>query len=52
MRKLVGGTAILAGFALLAIVATALATSSVGVTSTPIAQGNAGDIDVRVKTGE
>ncbi len=52
MRKLVGGTAILAGFALLAIAATALATSSVGVTSTPIAQGDAGDIDVRVKTGE
>ncbi|MBA3333957.1 MAG: cupin domain-containing protein [Actinobacteria bacterium] len=52
MRKLVGGTTVLAGFALLAIAATALATSSVGVTSTPIAQGNAGDIDVRVKTGE
>jgi quercetin dioxygenase-like cupin family protein len=52
MRKLVGGTAILAGFALLAIAATALATSAVGVTSTPIASGNAGDIDVRVKTGE
>ena len=52
MKKLVGGTAILAGFALLAIAATALATSAVGVTSTPIASGNADDIDVKVKTGD
>jgi quercetin dioxygenase-like cupin family protein len=51
MKKLLTGTSILAGFALLAIGTTALATSGMGVTSTPIAQGNAGDIDVKVKTG-
>jgi len=37
--------------ALLAIVATALATDSAGVTSMTIAQGNVEEIDVRVKTG-
>ncbi len=52
MKKLVCATAALAGFALVAIAATALATSPVGVTSTPIASGNVRDIDVRVKTGE
>ena len=52
MKKLVGVTAVLAGFALVAIAATALATSSVGVTSTTLAQGGVRDIDVRVKTGE
>jgi quercetin dioxygenase-like cupin family protein len=52
MKKLVGGTAILAGFALLAIAATALATDASGVTSTAIAQGRVDDIDVRVKTGD
>lgn len=53
MKRLMGGTAILTGFALLAIAATALATSSLGVTSTTIAQGNvADDIDVKVKTGD
>ena len=52
MKKLVGGTAILAGFALLAIAATALATDATGVTSTAIAQGSVDDIDVRVKTGD
>jgi len=52
MKKLICGTAVFAGFALFAIAATALATSSIGVTSTPIAQGNADDIDVKVKTGD
>jgi quercetin dioxygenase-like cupin family protein len=52
MKKLVGGTVILAGFALLAIAATALATDASGVTSTAIAQGLVEDIDVRVKTGD
>lgn len=51
MKKLIGG-AILAGVALLAIAATALATSGSGVTSTTLAQGNVGDIDVKVKTGD
>ncbi len=52
MRKLIGVTAVLTGFALVAIAATALATSSVGVTSTTLAQGGVRDIDVMVKTGE
>jgi quercetin dioxygenase-like cupin family protein len=50
MKKL-AGAAILSVLALLAIVATALATDSAGVTSTAIAQGNVEEIDVRVKTG-
>jgi quercetin dioxygenase-like cupin family protein len=49
MNKL-GVTAILSVLALLAIVATALATDSAGVTSTTLAQGNVEEIDVRVKT--
>jgi quercetin dioxygenase-like cupin family protein len=52
MKKLVGGTALLAGFALLAIAATALATSGSGVTSSVPVQGSVDDIDVRVKTGD
>lgn len=53
MKKLMGGTTLLAGFALLAAAATALATSSLGVTSTTIAQGSvADDIQVHVKTGD
>ena len=50
MKKLAGVTVALAGFVLVAIAATALATSSVGVTSTTLAQGGVRDIDVRVKT--
>jgi quercetin dioxygenase-like cupin family protein len=52
MKKLLGGTAILTGFALLAIATTALATSGSGVTSTVPVQGTADDIDVKVKTGD
>lgn len=52
MRKLLLVTAILTGFAVLAIATTALATSGMGVTSTPIAQGKSDDIDVKVKTGD
>ncbi len=52
MKKLVGGTAILAGVALLAIAATALATSGLGVTNTTLAQGSIDEIDVKVKTGD
>jgi len=52
MKKLVGGSAILAGVALLAIAATALATSGLGVTNTTLAQGNIDEIDVKVKTGD
>ena len=51
MRKLAVGTAILTGFALFGIAATALATMSSGVTSTTLAQGGVEVIDVRVKTG-
>ncbi|MBA2295963.1 MAG: cupin domain-containing protein [Actinobacteria bacterium] len=52
MKKLLGGT-VLAGFALLAIVATALATSGSGVTKNEtLALGNVADIDVKVKTGD
>lgn len=53
MKKLIGGTTVLAGVALLAIAATALATTASGVSSTPIAQGSVvDDIDVKVKTGD
>lgn len=52
MKKLVGGTAILAGVALLAIAATALATPGLRVTNTTLAQGNIDEIDVKVKTGD
>ncbi|MDQ3670906.1 MAG: cupin domain-containing protein [Actinomycetota bacterium] len=50
MKKL-AGVALLGVLALLAIVATALATDSSGVMSTSLAQGNVEQIDVRVKTG-
>ena len=50
MKKLAGVAAILSVLALLAIVATALATDSAGVTSMTLAQGNVEEIDVRVKT--
>ena len=49
MKKL-AVAAILSVLALLAIVATALATDSAGVTSMTLAQGNVEEIDVRVKT--
>lgn len=52
MKKLACVTVTLAGFAVLAVATTALATMSSGVTSTPIAQGNAEGIDVNVKTGD
>jgi quercetin dioxygenase-like cupin family protein len=52
MKKRVAGTAILAGFALLAIVATAVATLGSGVTSTTLAQGNVDDIGLNIKTGD
>ena len=52
MRKLLLVTAILTGFAVLAIATTALATSGTGVTSIPVAQGNSDNIDVKVKTGD
>ena len=51
MKKLIL-SAILAGFALFAIATTALATSGIGVTSTPIAQGNVDELDVQLKNGE
>jgi quercetin dioxygenase-like cupin family protein len=49
MKKLI---ALLAGLAALVVATTALATMAVGVTSTPIAQGNVDDLDVHVKTGD
>ena len=52
MRKLIVGSALVAGFAVFAIAATALATVADKVTSTPLAQGNADMIDVKVKTGD
>jgi quercetin dioxygenase-like cupin family protein len=51
MKKL-AISAILAGFVLFAIATTALATSSIGVTSTAPVQGNIDDIDVQLKNGE
>ena len=50
MMKLIGGTFV-AGLALV-IVATALATSATGVTSTSLGTGTVEDIGVDVKTGE
>jgi len=52
MRKRVIGTVLIAGLALLALAATALATMASGVTSTTLAQGSADAIDVQVKTGD
>ncbi len=52
MKKLIVGAALVAGLGALMVAATALATMGAGVTSTTIAQGNAGDIDVKVKTGD
>jgi quercetin dioxygenase-like cupin family protein len=49
MKKLI---ALLAGLAALVVATTALATMAVGVTSTPIAQGNVDDLDVQVRTGD
>ena len=51
MKKLLGGAALLAGLAVIPLVATALATPALDVVSTPIAQGNLDEIDVKVKTG-
>ena len=51
MKKLIVGGALVAGLGALMVSATALATMGAGVTSTTIAQGNASDIDVKVKTG-
>ena len=51
MKKLIGGT-VLAAFALLAVVATALATSPSGVTKNEtLALGNVPDLNVKAKTG-
>jgi mannose-6-phosphate isomerase-like protein (cupin superfamily) len=47
MKKLVSGTAVLAGLALLVIAATALATSGSGITTTILSQGRFGPIDVK-----
>ncbi len=52
MKKLIGATALLVALASLAIVATALATLSSGVSSTAIAQGNMAELDVKGKTGD
>jgi quercetin dioxygenase-like cupin family protein len=52
MKKLVL-LAVLAGFGVLAIATTALATMASGVTSTTLAQGNVDvDLDAKVKTGD
>ncbi|MDQ3066807.1 MAG: cupin domain-containing protein [Actinomycetota bacterium] len=52
MNKRIAGVAMLVGLTVLMIAATALATLGSGVTSTTLAQGNADDIDVKVKTGD
>jgi quercetin dioxygenase-like cupin family protein len=51
MKKLIAGVPLLAALAVL-IAATAFATPSSGVTSTPIAQGIADEIDTTVRTGD
>ena len=50
MRKLIGGTALLTGIALLAIAATALATPAAGVTSTTFAVGAFEHLDAKTVT--
>jgi quercetin dioxygenase-like cupin family protein len=52
MKKLIGGTALLAGLAVLVIAATAIATPGSMVTSTTLAQGTLEPVDVKVKTGD
>jgi hypothetical protein len=52
MKKLVSGSAVLAGLAALVIAATALATNGSGLTSTTLAKGTLQPIDVKVKTGD
>src|SRR5919108_4099195 len=52
MKKLIGGTAILAALALLPITATALATGARGVTSTPIASGVLDPLSLKTKVGD
>jgi quercetin dioxygenase-like cupin family protein len=47
MKKLIGGAAFLAGLAALAIAATALATSAIGVTSTTFAVGTFDEIHAK-----
>jgi len=50
MKKLVAAIAFLTALAILVVAATALATPSTGVTSSPIAKGRFGDIDLTAKT--
>jgi quercetin dioxygenase-like cupin family protein len=52
MKKLMGGTALLAGLAALIVAATALATAAKGVTSTPIASGTLGPLTLKTKIGD
>ena len=52
MKKLIGGTVVLAGLAALAVAATALATMGSGVTSTTIAQGSLDPINTKSKIGD
>jgi quercetin dioxygenase-like cupin family protein len=52
MKKLIGGTALFVGLGVLVIAATALATSSFGVTSRSLGSGMLEPVDVKVKTGD
>src|SRR5918996_356061 len=52
MKKLIGGTALLAGLAALVVAATALATAGSGVTSTTIAQGSLDPIKTKSTIGD
>jgi quercetin dioxygenase-like cupin family protein len=49
MKKLVSGTAVLAGLAVLVIAGTALATNGSGITTVILSQGRFGKIDVKTK---
>jgi quercetin dioxygenase-like cupin family protein len=52
MKKLIGGTALLAGLAVLVLATTALGTLGFGVTSTTVAGGNLDAINAKTKIGD
>jgi quercetin dioxygenase-like cupin family protein len=52
MKKHIGVAAVFVGLGVIVMAATALATSGLGVTSTPLGQGVLEPIDIDVKTGD
>jgi len=52
MKKLIGGAGLFAGVATLVVSAIAIATPNVSFTTTPLAVGNFGEIDVKTTEGK